>query len=162
MATAESPRPNYFRSIANRFLAALVYRDFRFLALAALCGGSGAWALIVARGAWVYSIPDLNSPGLWVGLVTFAAMSPRFFATPFIGYLADRVTRKRLLQWIYCLQFLQTAVMAILVMLGIDDPWYVVALATVNGTLRATQQTATQSLAPNLVAREHLANAVAL
>ncbi len=162
MAAAQSPQPNYFRGIANRFLAALVYRDFRFLALATLCSGSGAWALIVARGAWVYSIPDLNSPGLWVGLVTFAAMSPRFFATPFIGYLADRVTRKRLLQWIYCLQFLQTAVMAILVMLGIDDPWYVVALATVNGTLRATQQTAAQSLAPNLVAREHLPNAVAL
>ena len=162
MATVESPQRNYFQRKAYRFLAALVYRDFRFLALAALCGSSGAWALIVARGAWVYSIPDLNAPGLWVGLVTFAAMSPRFFATPFIGYLADRVTRKLLLQWIYSLQLLQASTMAVLVMAGIDNPWYVVVLAAVNGTLRATQQTATQSLAPNLVDREHLPNAVAL
>ena len=163
MATAESPQPNYFQRKAYRFLAALVYRDFRFMAVAALCSGSGAWALIVARGAWVYNIPGLEgSWGLWVGLVTFAAMSPRFFATPFIGYLADRVTRKKLLQSVYALQFIQAAIMAVLVMLGVDNPLYVVALAVINGTLRATQQTAAQSLTPNLVDRERLPNAVAL
>ena len=37
-----------------------------------------------------------------------------------------------------------------------------VVLAVINGTLRATQQTAAQSLAPNLVDRERLPNAVAL
>jgi MFS family permease len=163
MATAPAPQRGYFAQKAYRFLAALVFRDFRFLALATLCSGSGAWALIVARGAWVYSIPELQgSWGLWVGLITFAAMSPRFFATPFIGYLADKVTRKLLLQWVYALQLIQAAIMAILVMVGIDNPWYVVILAIVNGTLRATQQTAAQSLAPNLVDREYLPNAVAL
>ncbi len=163
MATAPAPQRGYFRQKAYRFLAALVFRDFRFLALAALCSGSGAWALIVARGAWVYSIPELQGTwGLWVGLITFAAMSPRFFATPFIGYLADKVTRKRLLQWVYALQLIQASIMAILVMLGVSNPWYVVVLAVINGTLRATQQTAAQSIAPNLVDRERLPNAVAL
>ena len=52
--------------------------------------------------------------------------------------------------------------MAVLVMMGIGNPLYVVALAVINGTLRATQQTAAQSLAPNLVDRERLPNAVAL
>ena len=163
MATAQAPENNYFARKANRFLAALVFRDFRFLAVATLCSGSGAWALIVARGSWVFGIPELEAnAGLWVGLITFAAMSPRFFATPFIGYLADKVTRKRLLQWVYLLQLVQAAVMAVLVMVGIDNPWYVVGLAIINGTLRATQQTAAQSLAPNLVDRERLPNAVAL
>lgn len=165
MATtpASSPQRSYLKQKAYRFLAALVFRDFRFLAVAALCSGSGAWALIVARGAWVYGIPELQGNwGAWVGLITFAAMSPRFFATPFIGYLADRVTRKRLLQWVYTLQLAQASVMAILVMLGVDNPWYVVALAVINGTLRATQQTGAQSIAPNLVDRERLPNAVAL
>ncbi len=163
MATASAPPSNYFARKAYRFLAALVFRDFRFLAVATLCSGSGAWALIVARGSWVFGIPELEAnAGLWVGLITFAAMSPRFFATPFIGYLADKVTRKRLLQWVYLLQLSQAAVMAVLVMVGIANPWYVVALAVVNGTLRATQQTAAQSLAPNLVDRERLPNAVAL
>ena len=165
MATAQAPESNYFARKANRFLAALIFRDFRFLAMATLCSGSGAWALIVARGSWIYNIPalqDAQTAGLWVGLVTFAAMSPRFFATPFIGYLADRVTRKRLLQWVYVLQLAQASVMAVLVMMGVDNPWYVVILAIVNGTLRATQQTAAQALAPNLVDRERLPNAVAL
>ena len=163
MATASAPPSNYFARKAYRFLAALVIRDFRFLAVATLCSGSGAWALIVARGSWVFGIPELEAnAGLWVGLITFAAMSPRFFATPFIGYLADKVTRKRLLQWVYLLQLAQAAVMAVLVMVGIANPWYVVILAVVNGTLRATQQTAAQSLAPNLVDRERLPNAVAL
>ena len=163
MATASAPPSNYFARKAYRFLAALVFRDFRFLAVATLCSGSGAWALIVARGSWVFGIPELEAnAGLWVGLITFAAMSPRFFATPFIGYLADRVTRKRLLQWVYLLQLAQATVMAVLVMVGVANPWYVVVLAVVNGTLRATQQTAAQSLAPNLVDRERLPNAVAL
>ena len=157
------PQRSYLKQKAHRFLAALVFRDFRFLAVAALCSGSGAWALIVARGAWVYGIPELQGNwGAWVGLITFAAMSPRFFATPFIGYLADRVTRKRLLQWVYTLQLVQASVMAVLVMLGVGNPWYVVALAVINGTLRATQQTGAQSIAPNLVDRARLPNAVAL
>ncbi len=161
--TPAAQQRSYLKQKAHRFLAALVFRDFRLLAVAALCSGSGAWALIVARGAWVYGIPELeNTQGAWVGLITFAAMSPRFFATPFIGYLADRVTRKRLLQWVYTLQLVQASVMALLVMLGVGNPWYVVALAVINGTLRATQQTGAQSIAPNLVDRERLPNAVAL
>ena len=163
MSTNAAPQPNFFAQRAHRFLAALVFRDFRFLAFSTLCSSSGAWALIVARGAWVYSIPELQgTQGLWVGLITFAAMSPRFFATPFIGYLADKMTRKTLLQWVYALQIGQASIMAILVMIGISNPWYVVALAIVNGTLRSTQMTASQSLTPNLVDRDRLPNAVAL
>ncbi len=163
MTTTPVPQPNFFAQRAHRFLAALVYRDFRFMAFATLCSSSGAWALIVARGAWVYSIPELEgTQGLWVGLITFAAMSPRFVATPFIGYLADKMTRKTLLQRVYLLQIAQASVMAVLVMIGITNPWYVVVLAVVNGTLRSTQMTAAQSLTPNLVDRERLPNAVAL
>ena len=163
MSTPPAPQSNFFAQRAHRFLAALVFRDFRFMAFATLCSSSGAWALIVARGAWVYSIPELEgTQGLWVGLITFAAMSPRFVATPFIGYLADKVTRKTLLQWVYALQIAQASTMAILVMIGITNPWYVVVLAVLNGTLRSTQMTAAQSLTPNLVDRERLPNAVAL
>ena len=163
MSTQPVPQSNFFAQRAHQFLAALVFRDFRFLAFSTLCSSSGAWALIVARGAWVYGIPELlGTQGLWVGVITFAAMSPRFFATPFIGYLADKMTRKTLLQWVYALQIVQASIMAILVMIGISNPWYVVALAIVNGTLRSTQMTASQSLTPNLVDRDRLPNAVAL
>ena len=49
MATAPAPQRNFFQQKAYRFLAALVFRDFRFLAVASLSSGSGAWALIVAQ-----------------------------------------------------------------------------------------------------------------
>ena len=163
MSTPQVPQSNFFAQRAHRFLAALVFRDFRFLAFSTLCSSSGAWALIVARGAWVYGIPELQgTQGLWVGLITFAAMSPRFVATPFIGYLADKMTRKTLLQRVYALQIIQASIMALLVMTGVSNPWYVVILAVVNGTLRSTQMTAAQSLTPNLVDRDQLPNAVAL
>ena len=163
MTTPPAPQRSFLAQRAHRFLAALVFRDFRFLALSTLCSSSGAWALIVARGAWVYGIPELQgTQGLWVGVITFAAMAPRFFTTPFIGYLADRMTRKTMLQRVYELQILQASTMALLVMLGVSNPWYVVALAVVNGTLRTAQMTAAQSLSPNLVDRERLPNAVAL
>lgn len=51
MSTPPAPQRNFFAQRAHRFLAALVFRDFRFLAVATLCSSSGAWALIVARGA---------------------------------------------------------------------------------------------------------------
>lgn len=163
MSTPQEPQRSFFAKKAHRFLAALVFRDFRFMAFATLCSSSGAWALIVARGAWVYGIPELEgTQGLWVGLVTFAAMSPRFFTTPFIGYLADKMTRKTMLQRVYILQIVQAVIMAVLVMIGVTNPWYVVVLAVINGTLRTAQMTAAQSLTPNLVDRERLPNAVAL
>ena len=163
MTTPPEPHRSFLARRAHRFLAALVFRDFRYMAFATLCSSSGAWALIVARGAWVYGIPELQgTQGLWVGLITFAAMSPRFFTTPYIGYLADKMTRKTMLQRVYVLQIVQAAIMAILVMTGVSNPWYVVVLAVINGTLRTAQMTAAQSLTPNLVDRERLPNAVAL
>ena len=101
---------------------------------------------------------------MWVGLITFAAMSPRFFATPFIGYLADKMTRKTLAAaWVYALQ-IGTGVRH--GHPGDDRHQQPVvrgdALAIVNGTLRSTQMTASQSLTPNLVDRDRLPNAVAL
>jgi MFS family permease len=121
--------------------------------------GAAAWALIVARGWLAFEITDSS---LWVGLVTFMAMAPRFFATPIIGFIADRFDRQMVLSWTYALNLTHNLVLAVLVMIGLAGPWMPVALALINGTLRSSQQTATQSLVPNLVPKEHLLNAVAL
>ena len=62
-------------AIRDRFLLALQYEDYRTLWTANVCAGAAAWALIVARGWLAYQITDSS---LWVGLVTFGAMAPRF------------------------------------------------------------------------------------
>ena len=135
-------------AIRDRFLLALQYEDYRTLWTANVCAGAAAWALIVARGWLAFQITDSS---LWVGLVTFGAMAPRFFATPIIGFLADRIDRQTLLSWTYFFNFSHNVLLAALVMFGLAGPWLLVILALTNGTLRAGQMTTTQSLVPNLL-----------
>ena len=146
-------------TIRDRFLIALQYQDFRTLWTANLLAGASAWALIVARGWVVYEITDSS---LWVGLVTFMAMIPRVFATPIIGFIADRFDRQTVLSWTYGLNLAHNIALAMMVTMELAGPWTLVILALMNGTFRASQQITTQSLVPNLVPKEHLLNAVAL
>ena len=144
----------------DRFLLALQYKDYRTLWTANMCAGAAAWALIVARGWLAFQITDGSS--LWVGLVTFGAMAPRFFATPIIGFLADRLDRRTLISYSYFFNLIHNVVLAFLVMSGLAGPWLLVVLALTNGILRSGEMTSTQSLIPNLLPREHLLNAIAL
>ena len=146
-------------TIRDRFLLALQYQDFRTLWTANLLAGASAWALIVARGWVVYEITDSS---LWVGLVTFMAMIPRVFATPIIGFIADRFDRQTVLSWTYGLNLAHNIALAVMVTMGLAGPWTLAILALMNGTFRSSQQITTQSLVPNLVPKEHLLNAVAL
>ncbi|HCP22777.1 MAG TPA: hypothetical protein DIT90_01490 [Dehalococcoidia bacterium] len=143
----------------DRFLLALQYEDYRRLWIATTFSASAAWALIVARGWLAFEITDGS---LWVGIVTFAAIFPRVFSTPIAGFLADRFDRQSLLRWIFLLNFGNNTLLALLVMSGHAGPWALTFLALVNGTLRASQMTTATALIPNLVAKEHLMNGIAL
>ena len=127
--------------------------------IATTCSGAAAWALIVARGwlAW-----EITGASAWVGIITFAAMVPRVFSTPIVGYLADLFDRQILLRWIFLLNLAHNVLLALLVMNDMAGPWMLMVLALFNGTLRAGQMTVATALIPNLVPREHLLNALAL
>ncbi len=150
---------SYLAATRDRFLLGLKYADYRTMWIATTCSGAAAWALIVARGwlAW-----EITGESLWVGIITFAAMAPRVFSTPIVGYLADRFDRQTLLRWIFALNLAHNIVLALLVMNGMAGPWMLTFLALFNGTLRAGQMTVATALIPNLVPREHLLNALAL
>ena len=143
----------------DRFLLALQYQDYRNLWVATTFSASAAWALIIARGLLAFELTDGL---LWSGIVTFAAMVPRLFATPISGFLADRFDRQKLLRWIFALNMANNILLALLVMTGLVGPWVLTLLALVNGTLRASQMTTATALIPNLVPKEHLMNAIAL
>ncbi|HIN38500.1 MAG TPA: MFS transporter [Dehalococcoidia bacterium] len=143
----------------DRFLLALQYQDYRNLWIATTFSASAAWALIIARGLLAFELTDGL---LWSGIVTFAAMVPRLFATPISGFLADRFDRQKLLRWIFALNMGNNILLALLVMTGLVGPWVLTLLALVNGTLRASQMTTATALIPNLVPKEHLLNAIAL
>ena len=143
----------------DRLLLALQYQDYRNLWIATTCSASAAWALIIARGWLAFEITDGS---LWVGIVTFAAIVPRVFSTPISGFLADKLDRQNLLRWIFALNMVNNSLLALLVMSGQAGQWMLTFLALVNGTLRASQMTTASALIPNLVAKEHLMNAIAL
>ena len=143
----------------SRFFTAFQYGDFRTLWFANLFAGAAAWALIVVRGWLVFT---LTGSSAWVGVVTFAAMIPRVFVTPFAGLLADRMDRGRLLVWTYGINLMLGLTLLALVATGMIQLWHLVVLAFLNGSVRAAQMPASQSLTPNLVPRKDLLNAIAL
>ena len=150
---------SYLAATRDRFLLGLKYADYRTMWIATTCSGAAAWALIVARGwlAW-----EITGASAWVGIITFAAMVPRVFSTPIVGYLADLFDRQILLRWIFLLNLAHNVLLALLVMNDMAGPWTLMVLALFNGTLRAGQMTVATALIPNLVPREHLLNALAL
>lgn len=141
------------------YLVSLKYPDFFKMWLAGLFAGSSHWALIVVRGWVVYQISDSS---MLVGLVTFAAMIPMVLVTPFIGYLADKFQRRRILQIMFFINFVHNLGLGILYFMDLILPWHLVLLAFVQGSARASQMPSGQALVPNIVPKENLLNAVAL
>jgi MFS family permease len=150
-------------SLLSRYVDGLRYQDYRTLWTANACAGAAAWALIIARGWLAY---DITGGLLWSGIVTMAAMIPRLFSTPLLGFLADKFDRAGLLKWTYTLNLLHNVVLALLALGGILDGtgglWVLLVLSLINGTLRSGQMTITQSLIPNLLPPERLLNGIAL
>ena len=150
-------------SLLSRYVDGLRFQDYRTLWTANACAGAAAWALIIARGWLAY---DITGGLLWSGIVTMAAMIPRLFSTPLLGFLADKFDRAGLLKWTYTLNLLHNVVLALLALGGILDGtgglWVLLVLSLINGTLRSGQMTITQSLIPNLLPPERLLNGIAL
>ena len=138
--------------IQDRYLVALQFQDYRRLWTANAAAGAANWALIIARGWLAYEITDGSA---WVGWVTFAAMIPRVFSNPLIGFLADRFDRQTLMRYGFSLNLAHNIALAVLVSTGIiagpNGPWFLVILALVNGTMSSLRMTTTQSLIPNLI-----------
>ena len=145
--------------LGYRYLAALAYRDYRWVWLASMNAHSAYWALIVARGVLVL---QMSGSSLLVGIVTFAAMAPRFIMPPLAGYMADRFNRRDVLMASFALNLANNAVLTALAFAGVLEVWHIVVLSVINGSIRTFQTTATAALVPNVVPREHLLNAVAL
>ena len=152
-------RSPLLRAAWDRYGAALQHRDFRWVWLGSLSGQSAYWALIVARGVLVL---EMTSSSALVGITTFAAMAPRFLMPPLAGYVADRFDRRTVLAAGYTLQLGHAVALTALAFSDALTVWHVIVLSFLNGSFRAFQMTATQTLIPNLVPRERWLNAIAM
>ena len=147
------------RPLLESYISAFRYRDFALIWLGSLSANSAYWALIVARGVLVL---DVTNSATSVGVVTFAAMMPRFVVPPVAGYLSDRFTRRKVLVSSYTINLLLGFILASLVFNGDIKIWQLVTLSVLDGSARTFQITVTQALVPNLIPKSILNNAVAL
>ncbi|MEP7216078.1 MAG: MFS transporter [Anaerolineaceae bacterium] len=139
-------------------LPATRHRDFRALWGGGACSSISLWTLLLGNAWIVYKI---SNSSFWVGVSTFASMSP-YLVAPLGGMVADRLERRFLVRATRVATFAVTAGLFLLAFTDVLEVWMVVAMAFAQGIIRAVEIPADQSLLANVVPARDLANAVAL
>ncbi len=134
------------------------HRDFRFLWGGTAASNVALWTLLLGNAWAVYHLSESSA---WVGVSTFASMSP-FLLAPFGGTIADRIERRLLVRLTRLGALAVTGVLFALAATGVLEVWMVITLALLQGLVRAVELPSDQALVANVVPPEHLANAVAL
>ena len=144
-------------SVLDR-LPATRHRDFRALWGGGACSSISLWTLLLGNAWIVYKLSDSS---FWVGVSTFASMSP-YLVAPLGGIVADRLERRFLVRFTRLATFGVTMVLFLLAATGVIEVWMVVGMALAQGIVRAVEIPADQALLANVVPASDLANAVAL
>jgi MFS family permease len=138
--------------------AAFAFPDFRLYQMTRLAGVIGAQIVSIAVGWQVY---DLTRRPLDLGYVGLAQFLPAFLLALPAGDIADRVDRRRIIalcQAAYAL----TALLLLATAFGaVKGPLPVYLVLVFFGAARGFSGPAGQALMPDLVPKEHFANAVA-
>jgi predicted MFS family arabinose efflux permease len=131
-------------------------RDFRRLYVASLISLGGDWFLFVALGSLVL---EATGKALSVAVLIVAQELPIFLATPWAGWLADRLDRRRLM--IAC-DLARAAICAAFLVVDPDRLWLAFVLLAVLSLFSAVFDPASAAATPNLVDPEDLATATAM
>lgn len=140
-------------------LAALRHRDYQLLWIGTSLTQTGQWMQYVAVG-WL--ILDMTGSGFYLGLAGFLRSVPQLFFSIPGGLLADRTDRRKLLGSFQGIAAALTLLLALLIVAGHVQVWHVLLLTFLIGCAMAMVFPVRQTLVPNVVPREDLANAVAL
>jgi MFS family permease len=141
-----------------RQFAALRHRGFRLLWIDTLLSATARWADVVVIG-WLTL--ELTNSALMVGVVAASKMAG-YVAAPFMGVIADRIDRRRLLITASVVNLAVAALMLVLFVSGSLALGHIIALALVSSLTWALDNPSRQAFVPDLVDSEHLTNAIAL
>nr|MDA8165381.1 MFS transporter [Desulfobacteraceae bacterium] len=154
--TAANGGRSGFRAVVRT----LGYRNFRLFFGGQGLSLIGTWMQQVAMSWLVYR---LTASPFMLGLVNFFARIPIFLASPFLGVLADRWNRHRILICTQTLSMLQALVLSWLVFSGRVQVWHLFALSLFIGVVNAMDIPARQSFFVEMVGeKEDLGSAIAL
>jgi hypothetical protein len=153
-------RATVVRELLMRTFRALRHRNFRLFFVGQGVSMIGTWLQQVAMSWLVYR---LTGSAWMLGVVAFCANVGILLFGTFAGVVADRVNRRRAIFTTQALMAVQATTLAALTAAQVVQPWHLIVLALVLGTVNAFDITVRQSLYVHLVAdRADLPNAIAL
>ncbi|HET8863281.1 MAG TPA: MFS transporter, partial [Solirubrobacterales bacterium] len=120
---------------------------------------SGNWMQMVAE---VWLMLSLTGSGVAVGMTTALQFLPILLFGAWGGVLADRFSKRRLLMVTQALMALPALALFAIVSAGTVEPWMVLALVFIRGTVNAVDNPTRQAFAIEMVGPERLVNAVSL
>ncbi len=138
-------------------LIAFTYRDFRYWVSYRFLSGVAYQIKTVGIGWYLY---DTTGSTVALGLAGLFAFLPSIVFALVTGHVADTYNRKLIVALSYLLCAAAMGVLTYAVFTGIAPVWLIYSATVVMGIGRAFANPASQAITPNLVPREHFANAV--
>jgi len=138
---------------------ALRHRNFRLFWTGQLISVIGTWMQSVGQGWLMHRLTD----SAWMlGVLGFTQFLPVMLFSLWAGVVADRMDKRRLVLVTQALALVQALALAAVVSAGVVQPWMLLVLAFVFGTINAFDLPARQSFLVEMVGKEDLPNAIAL
>lgn len=158
-AQADTPVLEHALEQAGMFQSLRAYHGFRMLFLGTMATNSAFWMYQIAVGWLALQLTD--SP-LFVGLTGFAGGIPLLlFALP-SGVIIDRVDRRAVLMVAQAGIMIVASAFAVMIATDTIQPWSILALAFLYGSVMSFVFPTRNAIVPNLVERRDLVNAIAL
>lgn len=140
--------------------------DFRAFWLARLTTTIGQMAMVIVIGWQVYDIArqtmDVREAAFQLGLIGLVQFVPLFILTPLSGWTADRLDRRHVAKAVIILELICALILFVSTWGEFISLPILFAVAALLGVARAFAGPALGAMAPNLVPREILPNAIAL
>lgn len=147
------------RILSGTSYSAFKYREYRLFWIAAAFSNIGMWSLVYGR---LWLMRTLTGSELMLGLVATANLAPVLIFSMWGGVLADRLNRLKIVRITRLMFAVTTIGTGVLIQSGNVEPWHVLAISTVTGTLLAFDIPSRSAMVATIVPKEHLAGAISL
>jgi len=115
------------------------------------------WSLVYGR---LWLMRTLTDSEILLGLVITANLTPVILFSLLGGILADRYNRLKILRFTRFLFAIATITTGVLIHTNVAEPWHVLVLASITGTLLALDIPARSAMVARIVPKNHLPGAI--
>lgn len=135
--------------------------NFRLIFTATFFTATGMWMQVFAQD-WLVLTELTNRDAFQVGHITSMQFLPQLLFAPWAGVIADRINRRRLLQFTQISAGLLAGTLGTLILTGLVQLWHVYVLAFILGTISSFESPARMAFVSEVVPESSLPNAVGL